>query len=80
LRRVVVTVGSLIALVFGALTLLHGITQSGQVSSSQSVDVLIFNLFSFVSVASYLIGVSIIGLSVALLGLAAKEKTSEPIS
>jgi len=70
----------LIALVFGALTLLHGITQSGQVSSSQSVDVLIFNLFSFVSVASYLIGVSIIGLSVALLGLAAKEKTSEPIS
>ncbi len=80
MRRVVVTVGSLIALVFGALTLLHGITQSGQVSSSQSVDVLIFNLFSFVSVASYLIGVSIIGLSVALLGLAAKEKTSEPIS
>ena len=80
MRRVVVTVGSLIALVFGALTLLHGITQSGQVSSSQSVDVLIFNLFSFVSVASYLIGVSIIGLSVALLGLAAKEKTGEPIS
>ncbi len=35
-----------------------------------------FNLFSFVSVASYLVGLSVIGLGVAVLGLSMQGQSA----
>lgn len=66
----------MVAVIFGVLTLLHGLIQSGQVSGSSSTEVLMFNLFSFVSVASYLVGLSVIGLGVAVLGLSMQGQSA----